>query len=71
MRPRVELQVPGDPTDVLDAAARAGEIVARGAAGIEVRAGSGYLLSVRVPQGGEVVLVGESPCVWPSGTRTP
>jgi hypothetical protein len=53
VRPRVELHLPGGPTGVLDAAARSGEIVARGAAG------------------GEVVLVGESPCVWPSGTRTP
>ncbi|MBW0114724.1 hypothetical protein [Pseudonocardia abyssalis] len=71
VRPRVELHLPGGPTGVLDAAARSGEIVARGAAGVEVRATGGYVLTVRSSRGGEVVLVGESPCVWPSGTRTP
>ncbi|GAA3243819.1 hypothetical protein GCM10017691_49120 [Pseudonocardia petroleophila] len=71
VRPRVELHVPGDPSAVLDAAARAGEVVERGAAGVEVRAAGGYVLTVRSSQGGEVVLVGESPCVWPGGTRTP
>ncbi|GAA2571026.1 hypothetical protein [Pseudonocardia hydrocarbonoxydans] len=71
VRPRVELRVPGDPGALLAAAARAGEVLASGAAGVEVRAAGGYLLDVRVSQGGGVVLVGESPCVWPAGTRTP
>lgn len=70
VRPRVELRVPGDPVALLAAAARAGEVRAGGAAGVEVRVAGGYLLDVRVSQGGEVVLVGESPCVWPAGTRT-
>lgn len=59
VRPRVELHVPGGAVDVLRAAA--GGAVDR----------DGYVLTVRSSQEGEVVLVGESPCVWPSGTRTP
>lgn len=69
VRTRVELAVPGDPAALVAAALRAGEPVSRDASGVEVRAGGGYVLSVRTAGGG--VLVGESPCVWPGGTREP
>lgn len=69
VRTRVELAVPGDPTALVAAALAAGELLARDASGVEVRAGGGYVLTVRTVGGG--VLVGESPCVWPGGTREP
>lgn len=69
VRPRLELHVPGDPAALVDAVARAGGPVTRDGAGVEVRLAGGYVLSVRTADG--VVLVGESPCVWPAGTREP
>jgi len=73
VRPRVELRLAlrMDPGAVLDAVARVGNPVGRGASGVEVRDGGGYRLTVLVAETDEVVLVGESPCVWPSGTREP
>lgn len=76
VRPRVEARgpVPGDPAAVLDAVAaggvgRGGGTVTRGPSTVEVRDAGGYRLTVRVAD--EIVLVGESPCVWPSGMREP
>lgn len=69
VRARIELAVPGDPAALVAAAVAAGELVSRDATGVEVRAGGGYVLTVRTVGGG--VLVGESPCVWPGGTREP
>ncbi|QJY46922.1 hypothetical protein [Pseudonocardia broussonetiae] len=69
VRSRVELAVPGDPAALVAAAVAAGEVVSRDASAVEVRAGGGYVLTVRTVGGG--VLVGESPCVWPGGTREP
>lgn len=69
VRTRVELAVPGDPAALVAAALRAGAQVSLDASGVEVRAGGGYVLTVRTAGGG--VLVGESPCVWPGGTREP
>jgi hypothetical protein len=71
VRPRVEARgpVPGDPAAVLDGVAAAGGTVTRGPSTVEVRDAGGYRLTVRVAD--EIVLVGESPCVWPSGMREP
>jgi len=54
---------------VLDAVAATGRPVTLGPSTVEVRDAGGYRLTVRVAE--EIVLVGESPCVWPRGTREP
>lgn len=71
VRPRVEARgpVPGDPDAVLESIAAEGGTVTRGPSTVEVRDAGGYRLTVRVAE--EIVLVGESPCVWPRGMREP
>lgn len=71
VRPRVEARgpAPADPAMVLDAVAAIGGPVTRGPSTVEVRGPGGYRLTVRVAE--EIVLVGESPCVWPQGMREP
>lgn len=71
VRQRVEARgpVPGDPAAVLESVAAAGGTVTRGPSTVEVRDAGGYRLTVRVADG--IVLVGESPCVWPRGMREP
>jgi hypothetical protein len=71
VRPRVEARgpAPADAAAVLDAVAAIGGRVTRGTSTVVVRDAGGYRLTVRVAE--EIVLVGESPCVWPRGTREP
>lgn len=71
VRPRVEARgpAPADVAAVLDAVAATGRPVTRGPSTVEVRDAGGYRLTVRVAD--EIVLVGESPCVWPRGMREP
>lgn len=76
VRPRIEARgpAPADVAAALEAVAAGGVrsgggTVTRGPSTVEVRTAGGYRLTVRVAE--EIVLVGESPCVWPSGTREP
>ena len=71
VRPRTEARgpAPADAAAVLDAVAATGRPVTRGPSTVEVRDAGDYRLTVRVAD--EIVLVGESPCVWPSGMREP
>lgn len=71
VRPRVEARgpLPGDPAAVLESIAAGAGTVTRGPSTVEVRDAGGYRLTLRVAD--EIVLVGESPCVWPRGMREP